>query len=113
MFKLPKLWLEELHHLFTAYVPNFEVWAYGSRVTGNCHEASDLDLVLIHPETPESSYCENLIELKEALQESNLPISVDVMDWARIPAEFHAQINRNKRQIFPIMDTSIDESLNK
>ena len=29
--------------------PTAEVWAYGSRVTGEAHEASDLDLVVRRP----------------------------------------------------------------
>ena len=35
-----------------------------------------------------------LWEVKEALVESNLPIRVDVVDWAHIPASFHHEIER-------------------
>ena len=38
--------LDILQDLLKKYVPNAEVWAYGSRVTGYAHEGSDLDLVL-------------------------------------------------------------------
>jgi uncharacterized protein len=31
------------------YSPEAEVWAYGSRVNGDGHECSDLDLVLRNP----------------------------------------------------------------
>ncbi|OGX85858.1 hypothetical protein BEN47_14195 [Hymenobacter lapidarius] len=72
------------------------VWAYGSRVNGDAHEGSDLDLVLRAP---------NLVPLpdgmparfREALTDSNLPIFVDVHDWALLPASFHPKIlNRYK-----------------
>ena len=90
---LPQKYLEQVKAILRAHVPNAEVWAYGSRVTGGGHEASDLDLVLRNSK--------NLLEetgalydLKEAFIESNLPIRVDIMDWARIPASFHREIER-------------------
>ena len=36
----------------------------------------------------------NLSELREALSESNLPILVDLLDWARIPESFRREIVR-------------------
>jgi predicted nucleotidyltransferase len=76
-----------------AHVPHAEVWAYGSRVTGSGHEASDLDLVLRNSQNLQEETAA-LYDLKEAFIESNLPIRVDVMDWARIPASFHREIER-------------------
>ncbi|MBI5626840.1 MAG: nucleotidyltransferase domain-containing protein [Nitrosomonadales bacterium] len=90
---LPQKYLEQVKALLRTHVPLTEVWAYGSRVTGSGHEASDLDLVLRNPQNlqEESSA---LYDLKEAFTESNLPIRVDIMDWARIPASFHREIER-------------------
>ena len=68
--------------------------AYGSRVTGNAHDGSDLDLVMIHPEFPDQPQ-DNGSELRSALIESNIPILVDVLDWARIPEAFKAEIIKN------------------
>ena len=79
--------------LLQQFVPAAEVWAYGSRVSGDCHEASDLDLVVRNPAAPGDELTE-LAELKEALVESNLPIRVDVVDWARIPESFRREIER-------------------
>jgi len=74
-------------------VPDAQVWAYGSRVTGGCHEASDLDLVL---RNPSDLTCAEpaLGRLRESFSESNIPIRVDVHDWARLPEEFRAEIER-------------------
>lgn len=90
---LPQKYLEQVQSLLRTHVPHAEVWAYGSRVTGSSHEASDLDLVLRNPQ--------NLLEetgalsdLKQAFIESSLPIRVDIMDWARIPESFHREIER-------------------
>ena len=38
-----------LEALLDRYLPGVEVWAYGSRVSGRGHGASDLDLVLRAP----------------------------------------------------------------
>lgn len=82
-----------LRELLQQHLPHVEVWAYGSRVNGDGHEASDLDLVVRQPadltqETPQ------LWETKQALMESNLPIRVDIVDWVHIPASFHREIER-------------------
>lgn len=83
---------EELLGLLRTHVPGAQVWAYGSRVTGQAHEGSDLDLVLRQPAdlrrpTP------GLADLREALQDSRLPMLVDVHDWAELPTAFHDEIN--------------------
>lgn len=90
---LPEKYLEQIQALLRVHVPHAEVWAYGSRVTGSGHEASDLDLVLRNPKNLQAETAA-LSDLKEAFTESNLPIRVDVMDWARIPASFHREIER-------------------
>ena len=82
-----------LRELLHQLLPQVEVWAYGSRVNGDGHEASDLDLVVRQPADPKQE-TPALWEVKEALVESNLPIRVDVVDWAHIPASFHREIER-------------------
>ena len=85
--------LAQLQTLLAAHVPAAEVWAYGSRVTGDAHEGSDLDLVLRHPQNLAQDVA-GWFELKEALQESTLPLLVETHLWARLPAAFHAEIER-------------------
>lgn len=84
------------------YVPDKDVWAYGSRVTGKHHEGSDLDLVVIDPKDPQKRLT-NLFALREAFSESNVSILVDVMDWAIIPESFQNEI---KRQYVSIQSAS-------
>ena len=88
---LPQKYLQQVQALLHEHVPDAEVWAYGSRVSGGGHEASDLDLVLRNPADLRAE-SRALFDLKEAFVESNLPIRVDVMDWARIPESFHREI---------------------
>lgn len=83
--------LAELRALLARYVPNVEVWAFGSRVSGGAHEGSDLDLVLRSVQDPAQPVA-GRVALQEALQDSALPMMVDVHDWALVPAAFHAAI---------------------
>ena len=73
---------------------NAEVWAYGSRVNGGSHETSDLDLVIKTPlKTP--LLPEQLTKFKLELQESNIPINVQSLDWNAIPENFKKNILMN------------------
>jgi uncharacterized protein len=68
-----------------------EVWAYGSRVNGGAHDASDLDLV-IRTATLQAMPIDVFVNLKETIRDSNIPIIVDLFDWARLPEVFHRNI---------------------
>ncbi len=77
--------------VLAANVPQAEVWAYGSRVTGGNHAGSDLDLVIRNPadlEVPQPAFG----RLISAFSESDIPILVEVVDWARLPATRQRQI---------------------
>lgn len=85
---------KRLVELLAVYLPNVTAWAYGSRVDGDAHEASDLDLVLRAPGlNPIPS--ENLDAFLQALRESNIPILIEARDWARLPDIFHQEILKN------------------
>jgi uncharacterized protein len=49
-----------------------KIWAFGSRVNGQAHDTSDLDLV-IKTKSAELLSCVEIFRFKEALQESNIP----------------------------------------
>ena len=95
---MPTLDLDSRHfrlllELLNLHAPEAEVWAFGSRVDGSGHAASDLDLVLRNPANLTQPQ-KRLAALRGALIESNLPMSVDVLDWARIPDDFRREIER-------------------
>jgi len=90
---LPPAYLHALRDLLAAHTPDAEVWAYGSRVNGQAHDGSDLDLVLRNPDQLDAPQ-KNLRRLRAALAESNLPILVEILDWARIPESFRREIQR-------------------
>jgi len=79
---------ETLAALFEQYLPNVLVWAFGSRVKGNFRPDSDLDLVVFSKPAQSAS----VSELREALEESSLPFSVDVLLWDEIGSDFRDHI---------------------
>ena len=82
-----------LEALLREHVPHADVWAYGSRVNGAGHDASDLDLVLRGPGLRPVG--DGFHALLGALRESNLPILVQAHDWATLPERFHREIERD------------------
>ena len=93
MLDLRPEWLEMVRDLVGAHLPGVEVLAYGSRVQGGAHDGSDLDLVLRNPDG-KAVPSVMLEDFREAVAQSNLPILVDVLDWARIPESFRKEIMR-------------------
>ena len=89
---LPRRYRVQLETLLREHVPGVEVWAYGSRVNGESHEGSDLDLVLRGPalEPLDGGF----YDLLEAIEKSNIPILVQAHDWAMLPESFRREIER-------------------
>ena len=83
-----------LEALLREHLPDVEVWAYGSRITGESHDGSDLDLVLRAPDLQKIPIG-RLSDLWEALRESTIPFLVEARDWARLPEGFHGEIERD------------------
>lgn len=83
--------LETVKAVLVDYVGEAEVWAFGSRVTMTAKDYSDLDLVVVGKEKlPQRNY----YHLKDAFEESDLPIRVEVLDWHRISLEFQNNIRK-------------------
>ena len=71
------------------HVPEREVRAFGSRATWNAKDYSDLDLAVVgEGPLPRGA----LARLKEAFEESRLPMRVDVVDWHSIAEGFRESI---------------------
>ena len=90
---LPRRYRDQIEALLHEHVPGVAVWAYGSRVNSQSHEASDLDLVLRGPDLKRIP-SDQLADLNAALEDSNVPIIVQIHDWARLPESFHREIEQ-------------------
>jgi len=87
----------------TANVP-FEVWAYGSRVNGSAHFGSDLDLV-IRSQSLNKLPANIYIDLCEKIRDSNIPILVELRDWAMLPESFHKNIEKQYEVLYSNLST--------
>lgn len=74
------------------HIPNAKVLAFGSRVSGKASQFSDLDLALVSTKPLD---WRELEKLRDAFSESDLPISVDLLDYHEISAEFRTLIEKN------------------
>ncbi len=95
--------LAEVRSILSQYLPDTRTWAFGSRVDGTASEGSDLDMVT-HLEDTKLS----LDPVKTAFRNSNLPFSVDLLDWAAIPEKFQHEILKNYEVIcVPLSATEV------
>ena len=91
---IPEKYRRVLVSLLQEHLPGVEVWAYGSRVNGCNRDCSDLDLVLRGPKLKEVP-AGQLSDFEEALRESTIPFLVEARDWARLPEQFHQEIEQD------------------
>jgi predicted nucleotidyltransferase len=84
--------------LLQQHLPDFEVWAFGSRARGRPKPFSDLDIAIIS-ERPLG--LDRLAALAEDFSESDLPWKVDLVDWATTSEQFRATVRRERVVIQP------------
>ena len=99
---------QTLLKIFSLVDTGIEVWAYGSRVNGTAHEGSDLDLV-IRSQNGQKLPMDILMDIKEKIQQSNIPIVVELFDWARLPESFHANIEAHHEVFFSNIQRLVNE----
>lgn len=83
--------LKKIKNIIKTLYPAAEIWAYGSRVSGNCHEGSDLDLAIIDFGVPKGS----VQLIREAFRESDIPILIDIRYWEDLPISFQEEIKKS------------------
>lgn len=88
----PDHW-EIVKNILQKHVPQYEVWAFGSRAKWTAKEYSDLDLAII---TDQPLSLDISAILSDAFSESDLPWRVDVVDWATTSESFKKIIERDK-----------------
>jgi len=68
----------------------YQFYAYGSRVKGTARQFSDLDLCYQENIPPEIIY-----QIKEELEESDLPFFVELVSWKQMRPEFQKLIEED------------------
>ena len=92
MIKLSEKELRIVKDILKNYASDYEVLVFGSRVAGNTHEYSDLDIAFKGTDKIDLLV---LAAIKEEFQNSDIPFRVDVIDFNRISSEFQSIILKN------------------
>jgi type I restriction enzyme, S subunit len=79
--------------ILKTHIPEFDVWAFGSRAKRTAKPYSDLDLAII---TDQPLPLETSAAMAEDFSESDLPWKVDIVDWATTSESFRQIITRDK-----------------
>ncbi len=103
MIDLPPAQLEQVKHILAEYVPRCEIRVFGSRIGQAAKAWSDLDLAIVGEDRLESQL---LGDLREAFEESDLPIRVDLLDWHAISPEFRAVVDA-KYEVLQTSDSQL------
>jgi type I restriction enzyme S subunit len=88
----PECW-QIVSDLVQRFLPEHQVWAFGSRATWTAKPFSDLDLVVFGDEPLSLA---KIAEMREAFQESALPFKVDLLDGHAVSPSFRAVIDSHK-----------------
>ncbi len=91
----PDHW-EIVRAILEKHVPQYEVWAFGSRAKWTTKEFSDLDLAII---TDKPLPLAVSAALSDDFSESELPWKVDVVDWAAVGEKFQQLISQQRQVI--------------
>jgi uncharacterized protein len=98
MIDLTPKQLDILRELVASRVPDREVRAFGSRVSGQARRFSDLDLVVMGEEpVPELV----LAHLRADLEDSDLPFRVDLLELRDLPATWIERFREQSVQVYP------------
>ncbi|MCD8049184.1 MAG: nucleotidyltransferase domain-containing protein [Clostridia bacterium] len=97
MLNVKEKHLDMLKNIFSAYCPRAEIWAYGSRVDGDSHEGSDLDLAVKSFNDENKS----IGELRARLNDSNIPFLIDICEFDKLPKSFRDEIVKKYVSVFP------------
>lgn len=84
--------LEIITSILDQYVRDAECYLFGSRANDTAKPGSDVDL-LVKGKQPMDLALWGKIE--EAFADSDLPYTVDIVDWHRIDAEFKNHISKH------------------
>ena len=99
---MTKLFIEEkylqiLKEIFDKYCPDATILAYGSRIKNEAHSGSDLDLAIKNFDEIEYS----LYDIKQAINDSNIPFLVDIFILESLPQSFQEEISKENIIIYP------------
>lgn len=98
MIDLTELQSQIVIDILKARLPDTTIWVFGSRIKGTAKTYSDLDLALI---TEQPLTLRQHAELEQAFSDSDLPFTVDLVDWASCGESFKQIILQRYEVLIP------------
>jgi len=89
-------WIEKAGQIITEILPGAKIWVFGSRATGKNKPSSDLDLCV---DAGQKIGLEKMAKINLALEESDIPYRVDVVDRQDVDEGFLGIIDSTAREI--------------
>jgi len=91
--------LEETHfrlvlEILAAHAPRCTAWVFGSRAKGTAKRHSDLDLAL--EQSGAVLDAQQMGQILDAFEESDLPFKVDVIDWRNTSETFKRCVDADR-----------------
>ncbi len=84
--------LKNVKDILEKYIPKYKVVVFGSRLGGKVKPFSDLDLAIMNDVPLDFS---DYVDLKNAFEDSDLSIKIDVVEWANLTDAFKHIILKN------------------
>lgn len=72
------------------------VWVFGSRATGEFQKFSDIDLLY---EAPEELALSFIFKIKSALQDSDFPIKVDIVNLKNLAESYREGVLKSRIEV--------------
>jgi len=91
MINLDKRSKAMIEEILAPYIARGSLYVFGSRVDGECDAHADLDLLI---RSEQALPFADFLALKDALEFSELPMRVDLLDWQRVTPEFRQAIEQ-------------------
>ncbi len=88
---IQKRYLDSLKSLVLEFSNNqpVRVWLFGSHVKGKAHRFSDIDIAILPVGQLKTGFVSHL---KEKIEQSTIPYSVDVVDLSQTDEEFRTKV---------------------
>ena len=91
MIELKPQYIALTQAILSTHLPNAQLQAFGSRTTGRAKTFSDLDLAVLD----DLRFTDReLATARYALEESALPIRVDLVRWSQLPESLRGVIEQ-------------------
>ena len=90
---------KELIDIVHKHLPNCKIILFGSRARETHQEGADIDLAI---DTGKKVPLNTILDIKSDLDETTIPMFVDIVDIHSIPADLKEEIEKDGKLLWPV-----------